>query len=251
MTVLYLPWSDNRIRTATLTSTNEDANFPRTRLQLPFGDRMFRFDTAAADMTLTADLGSALACTFSSLHFHNIDAGITSVVLSSDDNSGFSSPTTRATFTVASPTFFATFASASERYWRLTFNGTNGSAIYLAKWTLGVHSSLWRGPLPEWGEIREMPQTQQKGRRINRATHPPRRFELSFLYSTTAQKDEILALAEETAWGQEPLAIVPYDSEATVLFARLPNVLDFQRVNTAIRRFSLSIVEDDFPVVVT
>ena len=254
MAFYYLAGSAaNLVTTATLSSTSADANFPLVNLQSDFLWNMFRFNSAAADMTLTADLGSSKAVDFSSVHFHNIDSGITSLVLQSDDNSGFSSATTRATFTLEDPAFYSAFSSASERYWRLLFNGTNtGGAAYVAKWTLGARSSLTRVQKPKWTVSQAMEQiVGPSNMRVNRSLFAARTLKLPFLHYTLAQKEEIQSMLESAQWGQAPIVVAPDSTDALVVYGRVDDSWSQKRQFTSIYEHTVTIVEDRFPVVVT
>ena len=242
----------NLVTTSTLSSTSADANFPLANLKSDFLWKMFRFNSAAADMTLTADLGSSKAVDFSSVHFHNIDSGITSLVLQSDDNSGFSSATTRATFTLEDPAFYKAFTSASERYWRLKFNGTNtGGAVYIGKWSLGARSELTRAQKPIWTVSQKMEQLVGPSNiRVNRSLFAARTLKLPFLHYTLAQKEEIQSLIEAAEWGQAPIVVAPDSSDAIVLYGRVDESWSQKRKHASIYEHTVTIVEDQFPVIV-
>lgn len=246
--------SANLISTATLSqSGTEDSNFPLSNLKQDFGWRMFRYSAAAADDTITADLGSAQAITFCSLHFHNLDSGITVELRRSTDNFA-ANDVLVATMTKNSPTFFATFSSVSFRYYRVKFVGTNSAAIYLGKWVIGAHSTLTRMQRNGWQWGLTMPQAQgPAGLRINQSLWEARSVELPFFYETVAQRDEIHNMLKDSKWGEEPLVIVPDSEENIALYARAPNAWEIDRqiggTGNGLYEFSLSLTEDQHPII--
>lgn len=258
MSFKYLSGADaNFINAATLSQTGtENANFPLSNLNRLFAWEVFRYDSASLNDSITADLGSAKACDYASVHFHNIDSGVTAVKLQSDDNAGFSSPTDRATFTVASPTFYATFASASERYWRFLFEGTNGSALYFGGLSLGAASTLTRTYRPNWSVNYAMPQaTGPSGARANRSLFPRRSVSLPFVNTTEAQKAEVLAMMTDCKWGEEPVVCSPNDpDENFALYARPTGEWGYQRGVGSVDdtwQHTVDLAEDRFPVITT
>lgn len=256
MSFLYLSGlSSNLITSATLTSSSQDTNFPRTNLAKDYVWNMFRFNSAGTNDTLAADLGSTgNTVTFSSVHFHNLDSGVTSTVLESATSTGFGTPTTRATFTVGTPSFYSSFsAGTTHRYWRLKFNGTNsGGAIYLGKWVLGQSSSLTANHLKKWGidYIRDRRESLP-GMPLNLSSYPRRRLRLPFRHTTAAQKNEISTAFDNAQWGQEPIVAAPDSSESEVVYGRVGGNWSVERDANNIYDHTVDIDEDQFPVVVT
>ena len=93
----------------------------------------------ASGQTLIIDLGSAQSVVGIALLNHHLATGSCTVLVESDDNSGFTTPTTRKAATTIntsapySKDAILQFTSASERYWRLTFVHTGTKIITLGE----------------------------------------------------------------------------------------------------------------------
>lgn len=250
MSFLYLPGDAANLILATsgFTSSSEDANLPWTNLKNPQGWFAGRFNAAAADDFVFANLGSDKSATFCSVHFHNIDSGITAIEL----RSGSSGATLVATMTKDTPSFYATFSSETNQHWRLKFVGTNSSKIYIGKWVLGEHKTLTRAQEYDW-EVRYIMEQM----RIDPALPPKnmtkfarRALDLSFSSRTVAQRDELLAMFRDSAWGAEPLVAVPDDTKPLVVYGRIAGEWSYTNPATGNFHSAFAIEEDVFPVIV-
>lgn len=259
MSFIYLVGSSNRIAasTSTLSASSTASGYSADNFGNGKPGYPWIQSAAALDSTITVDLGSALANTFVSYHGHNLDSGVTSITLASDDNSGFTSATSRATPVKASPSFYATFASFSERYVRTTFNGTNGSAIWLGEWVLGTSSTLTNAQLAEWSIDYVMPQMRQTGELVpdvlatNLVDLHQRRLNLSFVAESFSERNEIDNLFINSGFGAEPFICVPDTDDVIVIHGRLPNQYTWERIpgpSGGYHRTSFAIDEDPFPI---
>lgn len=120
----------------TTTYTNKTVNFTIEDYDT-VGD-----DSCTLRITLYCDDGEACfddvllipGVNFTSVHGHNLGP-IAPVLASSDDDSAY---TTRISPTVKRGAFYGYDSTVQyARYWRLTFGGTNLSAIYVGEWVLG------------------------------------------------------------------------------------------------------------------
>jgi hypothetical protein len=252
MAFLYLAGeAANFILASTLSSTSADANFLLTNLNNSRQWKSFRFGSAGTDDTLTADLGSSLAITFCSVHFHNIDSGVTAVQLRKSTDNFAANDVLVSAMTVSSPSFFLDFASASTRYVRLKFVGTNtGGPIEIGKWVVGARSSLTRVQKNDWELGRIQDQVRNGDSIINRALYPRRSLALDFAPYTAAQIAEIQALLDSSLWGQEPVVVAPDSSAADVLYGRTAGEWSYRKstiVGDSLREHRLEIQEDQFP----
>lgn len=257
MSFLYLAGSAaNHILASTVTGSSENTNLPWSSLTNKHQYVIGRMSTAGADDTVEFDLGSSQSATLCSIHFHNIDSART-VSVEHDDNSGFSTATEAAEFTWAEPTMYATFASASDRYWRIKIAGTNSSATYIGAVGLGVHSTLTRLSANDWELQYIMDQLRTDSYAINHSLFARRAIRMEFAHYTEAQKDEVLDMLRTCKWGQEPLIVVPDDGDddLNALWAQVPGQWASNRSTIAsgddLWRHSLSIAEERFPVVTT
>lgn len=121
----------------------------------------------ASGQTLTIDLGSATAIVGVALINHNLASGACTVQVSSDDNSGFSSPTVRKSATTINTSApyekdtILQFTSASERYWRLTFAHTGTKIVTLGELLLFTTiTTLSRAEVFGRGEEERYPQNR-------------------------------------------------------------------------------------------
>jgi len=238
----------------TFSGDADDANFPHENVATGRPWEMMRFAAAGTDDYIHAHFSSGVSPDFTSVHFHNIDSGITAIQL----RRGASGGTLVATLTKASPSFWGTFTGVSDQDWRLTFVGTNSSAIYVGEWVLGVKSTLTRGIRSGGLSIGyRMPQ-----RRIaspsgivlahNLGEHRVRALQMDFgPINDTALAEQLNDVLGDCDWGEEPLVIVPDSSRNWVILGRpaesmggviIPGGLLWQD--------SIEIVEDPGPLIV-
>lgn len=258
MSFLFIPGIDNNFvldsATTLSASAAADSNFPLSNLQNPAQSKMFRFAAAGTNDTLVADLGSTRAVTFCSVHFHNIVPGDITLTLQSDDNSGFSSPTTRKTFTVTDPSFWGTFALGTlERYWRLLFTGTPTDPIYVGKWVLGTTQQLTKNQLNGWSMRWQMDQSRPApGVIVNQSLHARRVLDVRFANTDSTEVYDMLVLGK---WGAEPIVVVPDDAAADVLWARATGSWGYQNTklssSTNLYEYDLALEEEPFPTITT
>jgi hypothetical protein len=257
MSLIYL--TSNEVTSASATGGDtEDTLFPASNLGSGDPAEMFRFNAAGTDDFRYVDLGTSTSCNFASVHFHNIDSGVTAVQIQSDDNSGFSSPNTRATMTVRKPAFYATWGAASERYWRIRFVGTNATPIYIGEWWLGTSVAFTRNQKWKWKVAHQMLQQRTGGfpNRIRATnfgdpTFPTRRLSMNFLPISASDRDEGLTLLNSSTWGSGPIAIVPDDSDSIVIHGRVDNNWSWTVDEGGLFPYSMAINEDPGPVLVT
>jgi hypothetical protein len=229
------------LSTTTITASSEDSNFDADNVGTGWPAQPFRFNAAASGDTLSFDFGSAKTPTFVSIHGHNIDSGVTSIDILSDDNSGFSSPVTERNITFAnlvSPTHFELLPSyTSHRYMRLLFNGTNTAApIEIGEIGVGIKKTL-TAKVIDFELKDDMPQHRKTGGSVvqpipsNLSTHPQRSGVLRLFAKTFAARREIQdELRVGTSFGEEPLICVPDADDNIVLHARVPATISWERI---------------------
>ena len=248
MTILHLPGdASNLILTTSSfsTSSSEDALLPWAHLKNPQGYFPGRFNVAAADDFIHADLGSSKAATFCMLFFHNLDDAIT-VELRRDGTGS----TIVATMTKDDDAFYATFGSVSDQHWRLKFVGTNSKKIYLGKWVLGTHSTLLAVQRHGWGTRYKMDQVRAGVMPPRNQTKAPRRgVDLKFT-ATLAERDGILQMMRDCDWGAEPLVLVPDNTKPLVLYGRASGDFKYTKGPSDIFPITLKVEEDPTPTVV-
>jgi len=219
------------LSTTTITASSEDANFDTDNVGIGWPAKPFKFSVAAADDTLDFDFGSAKVPTILSVHGHNIDSGITSISVLSDDNSSFTSPVTEATILFAdltSPTHFELMPSyTSHQYLRLKFNGTNGNPIEIGEIGIGVKKTLL-AKMINWQLRDRMPQHRKTAGQVrqpiptNLSTHPQRSGVIRFFAKSFAERNEVQTeLRVGTAFGEEPLICIPDAADEIVLHCRV------------------------------
>ena len=237
-------------------SSSQDTNYLRTNVGVGWPAQPFKFASAGVDDQITVDFTSLKSVDICSMHGHNLDAGITVELRGSTDNFS-SSDVLVATMTKASPTFYDTFGSASIRYWRLKFVGTNSVPIEIGEWVLGARSTLDRPQLVSWSYEELMPQSRQSGANVpqvfavNLSSLRQRVLDLSFLARTYAQRDNFRALLTDTKFGEEPLVIIPDSSDEIIIHGRMPASISWDRVpgpNGGYHRTSFTVEEDPFSV---
>ena len=248
MAVYYISGLDaNLISGGTLSSSSADANFPLTHLGSGDPFEMFRFNAAAADDYLHVLFGASKSPSFCSIHFHNIDSGVTVEL-----RRGVAGGTLVATMTKSAPTFFKTFTPAGDTDWRLKFVGTNSTPIHIGEWVLGVHSTLARGKRWGWKTNYKMPQRKYLDASgqlyaMNLAPYAPRTLQTRFLAVDTTERDEMLTLLDDVKWGAEPLVIVPRSDQPMVLHGRVVDHWGFVTNPGETYEYGLQITEDSFP----
>jgi hypothetical protein len=257
MAFLYLAGlSANLATSATLSASSVDASYPAANAGVGWPAQSFRFNAAAANDTLVADFASAKQPTLVSVHGHNLDSGVTSIQVQSDDNSGFTSPVTEATITSpASPTFYTTITSpTSHRYWRLRFVGTNGSPIEIGEVVFGVHSTL-AATIDGLNTSDIQPQHRQSGSAVPQAAalnltdYRQRRVRVGLRVFTFVQRDEVRdSLAVASKSGEEPVIVVPDSNDEIVIHGRIQSVLQWEKLPgpNEFFRTTLTIEEDPF-----
>lgn len=259
MSVLYIPSiASNLISTGTLSSSSADSNFPLTNLGTGFPFKVFRFNSAGTDDTITIDLGSSQSATFASIHGHNVDSGITALQLRKSTDNFSANDVLVDTFTVVDTAMYVSFNSTSSRYWRLKFTGTNTDPIWIGEWVLGVSSSLTTNQEYGWSVGVGMPQvrvTNKAGQILatNLSNSYLRELEMEFISNSESDKNEVLALHVDSYWGQEPIVIVPDSNDEIVVHGRVSNAWKYklnEGVST-IYTYGLTVVEDPLPVIVT
>jgi hypothetical protein len=255
----FLPSADNLLDGAAITVTSENALYPKANLYDSRPSRPFKFNAAAADDSVTIDLGSATDVDFCSIHGHNIDSGITAIQLRSSTDNFSASDDLEATMTKATPTFYEKLSAASNRrYWRVKFVGTNtAAAIELGEVVLGEVTAFTRNQ-------REGFDIQYRRRQIRNTT---RAGELH-VYSITDYEERIVQLQykpnsaaafeqvrdsiyQATDGGETPLVFVPDGDREEVIFGRINNTWDTQRLFPALWSHQLIIAESPMGVKVT
>jgi hypothetical protein len=223
MSFYYLAGLSDNLLTAsgvTFSGDTDDSNFPHENIATGKPWEMMRFAAAGTDDYIAADLGSSQSADFCSIHFHNLDSGITVEL-----RRGVAGATLVATMTKASPSFFSSFGSASDRYWRLKFVGTNSAAIYIGEWWLGPKNTLTRSPDWDWEIVYRMPQRRlsgQSGVVLGHNLSPKRLRALRMNYKSLSdsQLDEHLDMLDNCAWGEEPLVVVPDSNRNWVILGK-------------------------------
>ncbi|NIO41042.1 MAG: hypothetical protein GTO41_13240, partial [Burkholderiales bacterium] len=220
----------NLIDGSTVAVTSENSLFPKANLYDNRPSRPFKFNAAAADDYITFDLGAAKNVDFCSIHYHNIDTGVTAIRLYSK-TSAFASATDgtlEATFTKATPTFYTHLTSpVNRRYWKVSFIGTNGSPIELGEIVLGEASVFTNNQRPQW-------ETQYRRRQIRNTTRAGE----VHVYNITDQEERIVQLTyrpdssaafeevrddiyQGTNGGATPFVIVPDGDREEVIHGRI------------------------------
>ena len=263
MSFLYLPALAANLFTqaSAYSSSSEDSNYPVENVGDGITMKPFKFASAGTDDQVTIDLGSSQAATFVSVHGHNLDSGVTAVQLRKSTDNFSANDELVVALTVSSPTFFATFASTSSRYWRVVFVGTNGSPISIGELGLGLHTTLATGA----GQIKitslqmgaVFPQSRQSGAllpqvRVASLTSLRQRVvTVGLRVFTFAQRDTVEGWLATTSGGVEPFICVPDDNDTVVVHGRLPDRITWQRAEGAnqFQTTSLTIEEDPFFVV--
>jgi hypothetical protein len=259
-----LTWSTSRnpvLTHNTSTYTEKTATYQVESLDACQADlvylRLYLESSVGAANVQFDDVADYGGVNFGSVHGHNIDQAVT-MTLVSDDNSGFSSGTTRATFTVKRGAFFSSFATIYERYWRLKFGGQNlVSAPYVGEWVLGQATSMSIGA--RYGSSIEsiFPQLRHQTAggeqwRFNITSDAVRRFSLSLSLLTTSAgwlqgRDEFW---RRTGGGLWPAVIVPIDTEPDVFYGIFPESMTIGRTTMQVQEpASLLFEELPFPVV--
>lgn len=133
------------------------AGFPAHKAIDGFAQSLFKFGSSGGSHTVIVDRGAAGLEAVDALLIpsgHNL--GTTTVSVHSDDNAGFSSPTSLFSGAVAAGLIEKTLVSSSERYLRVTFDGTSArelgeimlsrkrltSSFVLAEWAVPKDSNV-------------------------------------------------------------------------------------------------------------
>ena len=125
---------------ATITTSTEDASYPKANLYDRQAARVFR-GTSLTALTVLIDFGAAVAANTIALINHNLTASATLNL-----KAGAASPPGA---TVATPLYRAhdlwkSFTSASYRYWLLTIADTNTEALEIGQLIIGARVSMPR-----------------------------------------------------------------------------------------------------------
>jgi len=238
----------------TFSGDADDPNFPHENVATGRPWEMMRFAAAGTDDYIHINSDS-ISPDFCSIHFHNIDSGITAIEL----RRGAAGGTLVATMTKASPSFYATFSAVADTDWRLKFVGTNSSAIYIGEWVLGVKTTLTRNQRWEWSIGYRMPQRRIMGPSgivlaHNLSEQRLRSVQLPFGAITDAQLSEHLDdMLDGCKWGEEPLVIVPDSGRNWVIHGRpdaelLSSMIDVP--TTGRWNDMVEVVEDPGPLIV-
>lgn len=135
-------------------SPAENASFPAYYAYDGRGQSLFKFGSSSGAATFTVDRGAAGLEAVDVLVIpsgHNL--GVQTVTVTSDDNSGFTTPTTLATFSSAAGLINQALTSSTERYLRVAFGGT-GTWELPEVW-LGRKRQPVLGPAPTWTRGRQ------------------------------------------------------------------------------------------------
>lgn len=186
---------------------------------------------------------------------HSLDPILT-LTAQSDDNSGFSSPTTVGTFSPSRPNMVVYSAGGvSERYCRLNSSGTNTAAAWIGELVVCWLETASRGQKPEWSIKQDSPQVRAETRAGEVYAFPlgafPRRVvQMAFVQRATAEyqqmRDDIVA---RSMGGRFPTVVNPYETETdVVVYGRLDASWNVKRLLTYAWEDDLIISEDPFPV---
>lgn len=187
---------------------------------------------------------------------HSFDPLLTTFSAQSDDNSGFSSPTTVGSFNLAKPNAYVYSAGGvAERYARLYTVGTNYAAAWMGELVVCWMETATRGQKPEWSIKTDFQQVRAETRAGEMYAYPlsafPRRIvQMSFVQKATAQyaemRDEIVG---RSAGGRYATLLNPYETETDVLVhGRLDGSWAARRLLASAWEDDLIISEDPFPV---
>ena len=162
---------------------------------------------------------------FASVHGHNLGVNMVPT-FQSDDNSSFSSATTRATGTVAYPSFFKEPAAiVTERYFRALFTGTNHAAIQIGQIVLMQQTELTPERFAAIQDREYMRLGQREVRssagqiyRRNQSGDDSVVFPLTFKVLSLSDVNELLDMMRRGGNGALPAVLVPDDTEAEVFF---------------------------------
>ncbi|UCD56792.1 MAG: hypothetical protein JSV16_13350 [Candidatus Hydrogenedentota bacterium] len=256
MSFYYLSGLASNLLTAsgvTFSGDADDSNYPHENAATGKPWEMMRFAAAGTDDYIHANRTS-ISPDFCSIHFHNIDSGITAIEL----RRGATGATLVATMTKASPSFYATFSAVADTDWRLKFVGTNASAIYIGEWVLGVKSTLAKDPRAGGLSIGyRMPQrrvSSPSGLVLahNLSEHRLRTLRMDFrLLSDSNLTEHLDDMMGDCAWGEEPIVIVPDSGRNWVIHGRPAEALvSTIRPGGLLLDDAIEIMEDPGPLIV-
>ncbi len=251
----------NLLDGATITVTSEDSLFPKENLYDNRPSRPFKFNVDADNDYITFDLGSATNVDFCSIHGHNIDSGVTAIRLYSH-TSAFASATDgtlRATFTKATPTFYTRLSSpVSARYWKVSFIGNNvDGAIELGEVVLGVATAFTnnqRLPFDIRYRRRQIRNTTRAGEVhvYSLTDHEERVLQLQYRPDSAASFEQVRdSIYQATDGGETPLVFVPDGDREEVIFGRIDNTWETQRLFDTLWEHQMIIAESPMGVKVT
>ena len=240
--------------------SSEDSNYPATNAAVGLSAQAWRASSAGADEWLGNTFASNAQPTWCSIHGHNFDSGVTALKVQHDGSGPtFPSPTTEETVnfsSIKSPTQFIEISNPNNQdNWRVLIEGTNGSAPIIGELVFGIAQTLTRAQLIEWEYDEIMPQDRVRNDLVPQVTatnlsdHRQRILRLDFVAINYTQRDELRAWWEDTNFGQEPIWILPDESDELCIQGRLPNQLTWTRVpgpSGGYHRTSIEIIEDPF-----
>lgn len=219
-----------------LSSTSENADYPRENLHAGDPAVPFRFGAAAADDWVACDLGVARDVDFVSLHGHNLAAGVAPKLYSKAAAFGaaLDDGDLEATLVPRDPAFFARFTATSRRYWRLVLAGAAGAeAVELGELVLGLGVELEQPPFTvDWAEGRGGQQIRHKtpvGSSFvyNLSRHPSRRLVCTFEGHREVLDEIRAAVYVATKHGALPVVLVPWEGQTDVVLARVGGDIPF------------------------
>lgn len=167
--------------------------------------------------------------------------------------SGTGSPaaTTQATFTLAQPTMFATFASVDHRYWRLFFTADPlSSATWLGELVLGQYQTLSRAQSYPYSEDRTEPQDRSEGGFTSylRTTSGVREMQLRFDHRAAdyTQAKEMMARSRN---GAHPLILADSADSGSAMVCRVADKWQASVQSSVLRQTTVTFTELPFPTV--
>lgn len=187
---------------------------------------------------------------------HNLGTRNT-ITLASDDNSGFSSPTSLDTGLPLQPSFYLYSSTGSaERYARVSTDQTANEAIpYIGELALVWFETALRDP--SVGGTFELAYDEPQERHetatgdlwaYNVLTEPRRLLKFGFVLPNAAAHAEHAGIIRRCRGGLFPLVVVPQESETTVIYGRLESSWRATRVFNSYWEDEIIVAEDPTPV---